>query len=200
MPRPGKKEQLSGALRATPEELRALGRGSCLIGGDLNAEQQELSVVQELLRAGWADWSAEATCITASTRRPRRIDQAWMSPAMQARLQEVELGLKTHAWQQGALRGGTAVQFQQWAQGDPGPAEDEQGFLDVEFWALFGEGAGAWEEARLRGDVDGMWRVLEATLVRCHGLHSPGYRKPAATTRLAAEEPRRDPFTGETLS
>ncbi len=57
-----------------------------------------------------------------------------MSPEMQARLQEVELswavGLKTRAWQQGILRGGPAEQFHQWAQGDPGPEQGEQGFLD----------------------------------------------------------------------
>ena len=200
----GQKEKLSQALRVTLEELRALGRGSCLMAGDFNAEQQELPVVQELLRAGWADWGSEPTCITAGTKKPRRIDQAWMSPELQARLQAVELswaeGLKAHAWQQGTFRGGPAEQFAQWVQPDAGPEAEEQGFLDMEFWALFAPAAPAWEAARLRGDADGMWQQLEATLVRCHGLRSPGFQQPAATTRLAAEEPRRDPHTGDALS
>ncbi len=53
------------------------------------------------------------------------------------------------------------------------------------------------------GDTDGvdcMWQVLETTLVQCHGLRSEGYQRPAATTRLAAEEPRRDPVTGGALN
>ena len=84
--------------------------------------------------------------------------------------------------------------------GDSGPTEGEQGFLDVEFWALFAGVGEAWEAARLRGDVDCMWQLLEATLVQCHGLRSEGFQRPAATTRLAAEEPRRDPYTGEAFS
>ncbi len=72
--------------------------------------------------------------------------------------------------------------------------------MDLEFWALFAGVGDVWEAARLRGDVDCMWQVLEATLVQCHGLRSEGFQRPAAATRLAAEEPRRDPFTGETLS
>ena len=61
----GQKEQLSQAVRLTLEEMRALGRGSCFAGGDFNAEEQELSIVSELRRAGWADWGSEPTCITA---------------------------------------------------------------------------------------------------------------------------------------
>ena len=122
-------------------------------------------MVSELRRAGWADWGSEPTCITAATIRPKRIDQAWLSPEMQARLVEVQLswseGLETHAWQQGLFRGGPADQFQQWVQGDPGPAEGEECFMDVEFWALFVGVGEAWEAARLRGDVDGMWQALE---------------------------------------
>ena len=175
----GQKEKLSQALRVTLEELRALGRGSCLMAGDFIAAQQQLPVVQELLRAGWADWGSEPTCITAGTKRPRRIDQAWMSPELQARLQAVELswaeGLKAHAWQQGTFRGGPAEQFAQWVQPDAGPEAEEQGFLDMEFWALFAPAAPAWEAARLRGDADGMWQQLEATLVCCHGFRSPDF-------------------------
>ena len=150
----GQKEQLSQAIRQTLEEFRALGRGSCCIGGDFNAEEQELSEVSELRRAGWADWGSEPTCITAATKWPKRIDQAWLSPDTQARLVEVQLSwsetLQTHAWQQ---RPGGPVP----AMATPGPAEGEEGFLDVEFWALFAGVGEAWEAARLRGDVDGMW-------------------------------------------
>ena len=53
---------------------------------------------------------------------------------------------------------------------------------------------------RLRGDLNGMWLLLEAALVQCYGLRSPGFQKPAATTRLAAEEPRRDLYSGDALS
>jgi hypothetical protein len=112
----GQKEQLSQAMRATVDEFRSLGRGSCLLGGDLSAEQHELGILSELGRAGWADWGWEPTCITANSKVPRRIDQVWVSPEMQARLQEVELtwapGLKTHALQHGTFRSGPAEQFQ----------------------------------------------------------------------------------------
>ena len=129
----GQKEQLSHAIRLTLEELRALGRGSCCIGGDFNAEEQELSCISELRRAGWADGGSGATCITAGARRPRRIDQARLSPEMQARLLEAQLagamGLKTHAWQQGSFRSGPADTFPKWARGDKGPEEDGPGFF-----------------------------------------------------------------------
>ena len=127
-----------------------------------------------------------------------------MSPELQARLQEVELswaeGLKTHALQRGTFKGGPAEQFAQWVQPDAGPEAEEEGFGDAEFWAIFAPVAGAWEAARLKGDANGMWEVLEAALVQCHGLRSPGYQKPAATTRVAAEEPRRDLYTGDALN
>ena len=78
-----------------------MGRGSCLMAGDFNAEQHELPVVQELLRAGWADWGSEPTCVTANAKRPRRIDQLRVSPETQARLLSVQLswaaGIRTHA-------------------------------------------------------------------------------------------------------
>ncbi len=61
--------------------------------------------VEELGRATWADWGSEPACVAASAKKPRRIDQVWVSPATQARLLNVELywatGIKTHAWQQG---------------------------------------------------------------------------------------------------
>ncbi len=108
------KEQLSQAVRETFQELRSFGRGPCLIGGAINAEQKELSTVEELGRAGWAEGS-EPTCVTANTKRPRRIDQVWVSPEMQARLLNVELswptGIKTHAWQQGVFKAGPPDQF-----------------------------------------------------------------------------------------
>ncbi len=78
----GQKEHVSHAVRVTLEEMRALGRGSCLIGGDPDAGRQKLSIAQELRRARWPNWGSEPTCITAGTRRPRRIDQAWVSPDM----------------------------------------------------------------------------------------------------------------------
>ena len=175
-----------------------------MIGGDLNAEEQELSCTSDLRRAGWADWGREATCITAATKVPRRIDQAWMSPELQARLLDVQLswamGLKTHAWQQGSFRSGPADTFPQWVPGDAGPEEGEAGFSDAEFWALFAGRAAAWEQCRQQRDVDGLWQLLEATLVECHGLRSEGFKKPAAVTKVGSEEPRRNPFTGEALS
>ncbi len=39
------------------------------MAGDFNAEQDELPVVQELLRAGWADSGSEPTRITAGTKK-----------------------------------------------------------------------------------------------------------------------------------
>ena len=53
-PSAGQKEQLSQAIRGTLEELRSLGRGSCLIGGDLNAEEGDISAapVSSAGRAG----------------------------------------------------------------------------------------------------------------------------------------------------
>ncbi len=62
-----------------------------------------------------------------------------MSPAVQARLQEVQLswaeGLKTHMRHQGLFRASPAEQFQRWSQGDSGPVEGELGFM--EFWVFF---------------------------------------------------------------
>ena len=55
-----------------------------MTGGDFNAEQQELSTVEELGRARWADWGVEPTCITANAKRPRCIDQVWVSPEINA--------------------------------------------------------------------------------------------------------------------
>ena len=57
----GQKKQFSGSLRVTLEELRALDRGSILIAGDFTAEQQELPVLRELLRAGLSNLGSEAT-------------------------------------------------------------------------------------------------------------------------------------------
>ena len=45
-----------------------------------------------------------------------------------------------------------------------------------------------------------MWQLLEATLVQCHGIRSKDFKRPAATTRVGSEEPRRDSFTGEALT
>jgi hypothetical protein len=154
------KEQLSQAMRATVGEFRALGRGSCVLGGDLNAEQHELGILSELGRAGWADWGSEPTCVTANSKVPRRIDQVWVSPELQARLEKVELtwaaGLKTHGLQQGIFRSGLADQFRQWQLEDAGPAEDEGSFTDLEFWTEFQVVASQWREASCRQDVDGM--------------------------------------------
>ncbi len=47
-----------------------------------------LGALSELGRAGWADWGSEPTCITAN-KVPRRIDQVWISPELQARLEKV---------------------------------------------------------------------------------------------------------------
>ena len=57
--------------------------------------------------------------------------------------------------------------------------------MDLEFWALFAGAGEVWEAARLRGDVDCTWQVLETTLVQRQGLRSDGYQRLAATTRLA---------------
>jgi hypothetical protein len=175
-----------------------------LIGGDFNAEQHELGIVVVLGRAGWADWGSEATCITANTKRPRRIDQVWVSPEMQARLLKVELswatGLKTHAWQQGEFRSGEPDKFMKWHLGDAGPEAEEEGFTDLEFATQFVQVVAEWEAARLRGDVNCMWQVLEETLVQCHRHRSPAFKQPRATTRLASEEPRRDLRSGEALT
>jgi hypothetical protein len=67
---------------------------------------------------------------------------------------------------------------------------------------LFAGVGQVWEAARLRGDVDCMCQVseLEATLVQRHGFRSEECQRPAASTRLAAEEPRTDPFTGEAFN
>ncbi len=112
---------------------------------------------------------------------------------MHARLQAVEqtwaAGLKTHALQPGTFRSGPADQLQKWQLGDAGPAEGEEGFLDVECWVMFSAAAGRWHEAEQQLDVDGMWAALESTIVRCHQLRSGTFQQPRAKTQLAAEEP-----------
>jgi hypothetical protein len=200
----GQKKELDQALDPVASEFRSLGRGSCCIGGDLNAEQQELGALSNLGRAGWADWSAEPTCITANCKTPRRIDQVWLSPEMQARWQSVSIswvdGLKTHALQRGTFREGPADQYQQWVLGDAGPEEGEEGFTDIDFMAAFVGKAGEWNEARRNLDVTGMWAALEKTIVQCHQIRSPLFRQPKATTKVAAEEPKRNLFTGDAAS
>ncbi len=112
-----------------------------MIGGDLKVERHEIGIAEELARAGWAHWGEEPTCITANTMRPRRIDQVWLSPEMQVKLQDVELrwatGLKTHVLQQGVFHSGEPDKFQGWKLGDAGPKQDEAEFTDEEFEQTF---------------------------------------------------------------
>ncbi len=60
--------------------------------------------------------------------------------------------------------------------------------------------SGTWEAARLAGDVDCVWQVLEDTLAQRHRRRSPAFAQPRATARLAAEELRRDRQSGEALA
>ncbi len=186
------KEQLSQAVMAVVGTMRELGRGSCLVGGDFNAEEHEVGSLMELKRAGWADWGSEATCVTAGTKRPRRIDQAWLSPELQARLQGTTLswaeGLKVHAWQQGCFRGGLADTFPQWVAGDDGPDEEEQGFTDEEFGRCWAGNEAAWERSVRMGSVDEMWELLEGVLVKCHQLRKESFQKPVALTKMGSED------------
>ncbi len=66
--------------------------------------------MEELGRAERADWGSGPTRVTANAKRPRRIDQVWVSLEMQAGLLNVDpswdIGAKTHAWQQGLFRAG----------------------------------------------------------------------------------------------
>ena len=142
-----------------------------MLGGDFNVEPSGLDVHEVLGRAGWADWSLEPTCRTANSQRSRRIDQCWLSEEMQARLCGPVLvdwfsGLCTHALQEGSFREGKPSSFVCWQVGDKGPAEQEKGFSDQEFWEAFGGSCFPWVEAVARGDVDTMWSLLEVPLPR----------------------------------
>ena len=80
------RKELSSVIEHVLGEFRVLGRGPCLIAGDLNFEPDGLDVHAVLGRTGWADWSVEPTCRTANSHRSRRLDQCWLSEEMQARL------------------------------------------------------------------------------------------------------------------
>jgi endonuclease/exonuclease/phosphatase (EEP) superfamily protein YafD len=133
------KQELSGVLEHILFELRALGRGPCVIAGDWNVAPGDLAVHEVLGRAGWVDWSEEPTCKTANSHQARRIDQCWLSQDMQARVEGVAVdwysGLCTHALQRGTFREGEPAAFTAWQVRDKGPSKEEQPFTDLEFWS-----------------------------------------------------------------
>ncbi len=122
-------------------EFHNRGPGPCFLGGDFNVEVPELPICELLSRAGWAGWSVEPTCQTASSARCRRRDQVWISCEIQARLLEVHVGwasgLKTHALQKGFFAEGEPYRFQCWTPGGSGPEDKEQGFTNEEFEDIF---------------------------------------------------------------
>ena len=195
------KKALSGVLEGIVADFRSRGRGPCLIGGDFNAVAKDLDACELLARAGWADWSLEATCTTANTRHSRRVDQVWLSGEMQARLGEVRVewasGLCTHALQEGTFEEGEPSSYDSWQLGDPGPPEDEQGFSDDEFWEDIAGCWPSWLEASGSNNVEVMWELLEASVCRCHRLRSASFVRPEAQVAKKFEEPRRDLHHGD---
>ena len=195
------KQELSGVLEHILFELRALGRGPCVIAGDWNVAPGDLAVHEVLGRAGWVDWSAEPTCKTANSHQARRIDQCWLSQDMQARVEGVAVdwysGLCTHALQRGTFREGEPAAFTAWQVRDKGPSKEEQPFTDLEFWSALNSRWLPWVEAVATEDVDTMWSLLESTVCECHSLRSPGFLAPAPGMVQKHEEPRRELHGGD---
>ena len=182
-------------------ELRARGRGPCVLAGDWNVAPGDLAVHEVLGRAGWVDWSAEPTCKTANSHQARRIDQCWLSQDMQARVEGVAVdwysGLCTHALQRGTFREGEPAAFTAWQVRDKGPSKEEQPFTDLEFWSALNSRWLPWVEAVATEDVDTMWSLLESTVCECHSLRSPGFLAPAPGMVQKHEEPRRELHGGD---
>ena len=152
------RKELSSVMEHVLGEFRALGRGPCLIAGDLNVEPDGLDVHAVLGRTGWADWSVEPVCRTANSHRSRRLDQCWLSEEMQARLSgSVHVdwfsGLCTLALQEGAFREGKPSSYVSWQLGEEGPAEKGAASATRSSWKFL-EAAGflGWRPVSL-----GMW-------------------------------------------
>ena len=81
-------------------------------------------------------------------------------------------GLPTHAVQTWSVLAQAAGRIDHWQVVDAGPEEDEGAFTDQEWAARFDDRAEGWQDLVVNQDVDGMWAMIEETLVECHQLRA----------------------------
>ena len=171
-----------------------------VIMGDLNLVEAQLAATVLARRSGWQDLSDEGTCVTSSSAAARRIDQVWVSPAFGGRTCPAEVlwseGLPTHAVQTWSVLAQAADRIDHWQVVDAGPEEDEGAFTDQEWAARFDDRAEGWQDLVVNQDVDGMWAMIEKTLVECHHLRAPGFQRPQGRVINKCEEAPKNPYSG----
>ena len=142
----------------------------------------QLSATVLARRAGWQDLSQEGTCLTATSAAARRLDHLWVSPALAGRSSAAEVswaeGLPTHAVQSWKVLAEVPGRLDHWQVADPGPEEGEGSFTDQEWKDRFEEDGDKWQEMCRSQDVDGMWNMLEESLISCHKIRAPTFQQP----------------------
>ena len=173
-------------------------KGPMIIMGDFNAVESQLSATVLARRAGWQDLSSEGTCLTSSSTVEHGIDQVWVSPALGGRSSPALVlwseGLPTHAVQTWSVLAEAPERLDHWQVADAGPEEGEAGFTDQEWSESFNEKGDRWQDLVSSQDLDGMWAMLEESLVRCHQLHAPGFQQPRGRVINKCEEAPQNPF------
>ena len=193
-------EDLNQQLLLLLDFHAAQGKGPMIIMGDFNAVESQLSATGLARRAGWQDLSSEGTCLTSSSTVARRIDQVWVSPALGGRSSPALVlwseGLPTHAVQTWSVLAEAPGRLDHWQVTDAGPEEGEAGFTDQEWFESFDEKGDRWPDLVSSQDLDGMWAMLEESLVKCHQLHAPGFQQPRGRVINKCEEAPQNPFSG----
>jgi hypothetical protein len=193
-------EDLDQQLLLLLEFHAAQGKGPMIIMGDFNAVEGQLSATVLARRAAWQDLSQEGTCLTATSAAARRLDHVWVSPALAGRSSAAEVswaeGLPTHAVQSWRVLAEVPGRLDHWQVADPGPEEGEGSFTDQEWKERFEEDGDKWQEMCRNQDVDGMWNMLEESLISCHKIRAPTFQQPRGKVTNKCEEAPQNTFTG----
>ena len=151
-------------------------------------------------RAGWQDLSQEGMCLTATSAAACRLDHLWVSPALAGRSSAAEVswaeGLPTHAVHSWKVLAEVPGRLDHWQVADPGPEEGEGSFTDQEWRDRFNIHGDQWMELSRNQDVDGMWNMLEESLVSCPKIRAANFRQPKGKVVNKCEEPAHNAYTG----
>ena len=79
---------------------------------------------------------------------------------------------------------------------DPGPEEGEGSFTDQEWRERFDEDGVKWQELCRSQNVDGMWSMLEESLISCHKIRAATFHQPRGKVTNKCEEAPHNTFTG----
>ena len=69
-------------------------------------------------------------------------------------------------------------------------------FTDQEWKERFEEDGDRWQEMCRSQDVDGMWNMLEESLISCHKIRAPTFQQPRGKVTNKCEEAPHNAFTG----